>query len=169
VSWRSCGSGCSWLVIIYGLPRLTKRGLPSNLVAIVVHRRDSPHGVAQLPFPGWGDLANFLRTCQSFAIPTISAAFFLQLAIILPTALAHLVCWAAAVVSHSQIVVEGLVDESSDYEAESQAQGIATSLPACLAAWQVRGMIGPECDQHRIPAVATASPPSQAGVSLLIL
>ena len=151
------------LVIIYGLPRLTKR-VPSTLVAIVVIGVIAE--VWQLPVPRVGDLGQLPSNLPVFAIPTITASFD-SLAIILPTALA--ISFVGLMQSFlTANVVEGLVDEDSDYEAEARAQGIANIVAGLFGGMAGAGMIGQSViniesgGRYRLSTLT-------AGVSLLIL
>jgi len=154
--WLLLGLG-----VIYGLPRLTKR-VPSTLVAIVVIVRDR-RGVAVAVAAGGEIWANFLRTCQSCysgRSPLLSTAS----ATSCPQRWPISVCCGAAVVSHKPMWWKGLGGlKTRIMEAESQGSGHRpTSLPACLAAWQVAGHDWPGVSTSN-PAVATASPPHKQG------
>jgi sulfate permease, SulP family len=108
------------LLIIYGLPRLTKL-VPSTLVAILVIS-----GLAewlQLPIPRVGDLGQLPSNLPVFQIPAIFGSWATW-GIILPTALA--ISFVGLLQSFlTANVVEDMLDQEADYEAEARAQGVA--------------------------------------------
>ncbi len=151
------------LVIIYGLPRLT-RLVPATLVAIVTISVIAE--VWQLPVPRVGDLGDLPSRLPVFVIPSVFGSFD-TLGIILPTALAiSLVGLLQSFLTAN--VVEDLVDEDADYEAEARAQGIANITAGLFGGMAGAGMIGQTViniesgGRHRLSTLT-------AGLGLLIL
>jgi len=151
------------LVIIYGLPRLT-RVLPSTLVAILVISVIAE--VWQLPVPRVGDLGGLPSSLPVFRIPEVFSSFD-TLGIILPTALA--ISFVGLLQSFlTANVVDDLVDDDADYEAEARAQGIANITAGLFGGMAGAGMIGQSViniqsgGRHRLSTLT-------AGVGLLIL
>jgi sulfate permease, SulP family len=125
------------LVIIYGLPRLTTL-VPATLVAIVVISVIAE--VWQLPVPRVGDLGALPSSLPVFSIPPAFASFD-TLGIILPTALA--IAFVGLLQSFlTANVVEGMLDEDANYEAEARAQGIANITAGLFGGMAGAGMIG---------------------------
>jgi len=110
------------LVIIYGPSLASTKRVPSPWWDCG-DKRDR-RGVAVCRCPRVGDLANFLRTCQSFAIPTNHRFFRQPQAIILPKRWRSR-CWAAASRFSQPCGWIGLVDEDSDYKTKARGSGIA--------------------------------------------
>lgn len=125
------------LAIIYGLPRLT-RLVPSTLVAIITISVIAE--VWQLPVPRVGDLGELPGSLPVLSVPEAFASLD-TLGIILPTALAiSLVGLLQSFLTAS--VVEDLLDEDADYEAEARAQGIANITAGLFGGIAGAGMIG---------------------------
>ena len=151
------------LVIIYGLPRLT-RLVPSTLVAILVIS-----GLAewwQLPIPRVGDLGQLPSALPVFALPEVFASPDTW-GIILPTALAiSLVGLLQSFLTAS--VVEDRLDEDADYEAEARAEGVANIVAGLFGGMAGAGMIGQSVinlesgGRYRLSTLT-------AGVGLLVL
>ncbi|WP_261352347.1 MULTISPECIES: SulP family inorganic anion transporter [unclassified Synechococcus] len=151
------------LAIIYGLPRLTKL-VPSTLVAIVGISVIAE--VWQLPVPRVGDLGVLPTSLPVLAIPSVFGSFD-TLGIILPTALA--ISFVGLLQSFlTANVVEDLLDEDSDYEAEARAQGIANIIAGLFGGMAGAGMIGQSViniesgGRYRLSTLT-------AGVGLLVL
>ncbi|MEB3172662.1 MAG: SulP family inorganic anion transporter [Cyanobacteriota bacterium] len=151
------------LLIIYLLPRLTKL-VPSTLVAIVVIS-----GLAealQLPIPRVGDLGQLPSSLPAFRIPEVFGSLNTW-GIILPTALA--ISFVGLLQSFlTANVVEDLLDEDADYEAEARAQGFANITAGLFGGMAGAGMIGQSVinlqsgGRYRLSTLT-------AGVGLLVL
>jgi len=151
-----------------------KRRLPAGW-AIVVDRVMRPRWLAVCRFGRgreiWGQ---FLEACPVVRIRDRCTASFRQPPIILgapPTSVANsrsVGCCRSC--SRQANVVEGLVDEDSDYEAESQARASPNIVAGLVCGgWQVHGMIGQSVNTSN-PAVADRlSTLTGRGLSLLIL
>jgi sulfate permease, SulP family len=151
------------LVIIYQLPRLT-RVVPSTLVAILVIS-----GLAewwQLPVPRVGDLGRLPTNLPVFQIPEVFSSFD-TLGIILPTALA--ISFVGLLQSFlTANVVEDMLDQEANYEAEARAEGIANITAGLFGGMAGAGMIGQSVinlesgGRYRLSTLT-------AGIGLLIL
>nr|WP_254969356.1 SulP family inorganic anion transporter [Cyanobium sp. CH-040] len=151
------------LVIIYGLPRLTKV-VPSTLVAIITISAIAE--AWQLPVPRVGDLGELPSSLPALRIPEVFGSFD-TLGIILPTALA--ISFVGLLQSFlTASVVEDLLDEDADYDAEARAQGIANITAGLFGGMAGAGMIGQTViniesgGRHRLSTLT-------AGVGLLVL
>ena len=172
-SLAATGQSISWpwvwalvalgLLIIYLLPRLTKL-VPSTLVAILVIS-----GLAewlQLPIPRVGDLGQLPSSLPVFQIPAVFGSWATW-GIILPTALA--ISFVGLLQSFlTANVVEDMLDQEADYEAEARAQGFANITAGLFGGMAGAGMIGQSVinlnsgGRHRLSTLT-------AGVGLLIL
>ncbi|MGB5134852.1 MAG: SulP family inorganic anion transporter [Prochlorococcaceae cyanobacterium] len=151
------------LAIIYGLPRLT-RVVPSTLVAIITISVIAE--LWQLPVPRVGDLGELPTSLPVFSLPAVFGSFD-TLGIILPTALA--ISFVGLLQSFlTASVVEDLLDEDADYEAEARAQGVANITAGLFGGMAGAGMIGQTViniqsgGRYRLSTLT-------AGVGLLIL
>ncbi len=172
-SLAATGQSISWpwvwglvalgLLIIYGLPRFTKL-VPSTLVAILVIS-----GLAewlQLPIPRVGDLGQLPSSLPLFQIPEVFSSWATW-GIILPTALA--ISFVGLLQSFlTANVVEDMLDQEADYEAEARAQGFANITAGLFGGMAGAGMIGQSVinlnsgGRYRLSTLT-------AGVGLLIL
>ncbi|RAL23146.1 sodium-independent anion transporter [Lujinxingia litoralis] len=125
------------LVIIYGLPRLT-RALPSALMGIVL--------VTALVFTtGWelktvGDMGTITRTLPMFALPQVP--FNLEtLRIIFPYALTLAMVGMLESLLTAQLLDE-MTDTRSDKNQEIRGQGIANAIAGCFGGMAGCAMIG---------------------------
>ena len=125
------------LLIIYGLPRLTK-SVPSALVAIVVMTALSismGFGVQTV-----GDMGAISRTLPVFALPDIELSVA-TLMIILPYSLTlALVGMLESLLTAS--IVDEMTQTKSDKNKELRGQGIANSITGCFGGMAGCAMIG---------------------------
>ena len=146
-SLAATGQSISWpwvwglvvlgLLIVYLLPRFTKL-VPSTLVAILVIS-----GLAewwQLPIPRVGDLGQLPSRLPVFQVPEVLGSWA-NWGVILPTALA--ISFVGLLQSFlTANVVEDMLDQEADYEAEARAQGFANITAGLFGGMAGAGMIG---------------------------
>ena len=125
------------LVIIYGLPRLTK-SIPSALVAIIVVTAiciAMGFGVQTV-----GDMGTITRELPFFALPSIELSFQ-TLMIILPYSLTlALVGMLESLLTAS--IVDEMTQTKSDKDKELRGQGIANAITGCFGGMAGCAMIG---------------------------
>ncbi len=125
------------LVIIYGLPRITK-AVPSPLVALFVMTTAAIS--LGIEVPTVGDMGELPTTLPIFALPQVP--FTLEtLRIVLPTSLTMAVVGLLASFLTASLVDE-LTDTPSDKNREAKGQGIANIITSFFGGMAGCGMIG---------------------------
>lgn len=125
------------LVIIYGLPRLTK-AVPSPLVALFV--MTTAVITLGIDVPTVGDMGELPTTLPMFALPQVPFTFE-TLRIVLPYSLTMaLVGLLASFLTAS--LVDELTDTPSDKNQEAKGQGIANIITSFFGGMAGCGMIG---------------------------
>lgn len=135
--WVVYGLLAATLVIIYGLPRLTK-AVPSALVAIVVITAVAIFG--GLGVNTVGDMGAITRELPVFALPDIELSLQ-TLMIILPYSLTlALVGMLESLMTAS--IVDEMTETKSDKNKELRGQGIANTITGCFGGMAGCAMIG---------------------------
>jgi len=151
------------LVIIYGLPRLTK-AVPSPLVAIVVLSALAIFGGLDLPTVG--DMGELPSALPSFGLPSVP--FSLEtLGIILPYAITLALVGLLESLLTAQLL-DDLTDTDSDKNLESRGQGIANIFTGFIGGMAGCAMIGQSMINHRTGGRTRLSTLA-SGVFLLVL
>jgi SulP family sulfate permease len=151
------------LVIIYGLPRITK-AVPSPLVAIVVLT-----GVAMsmgLTLPTVGDMGALPSTLPGIALPAVPFTIA-TLRIIAPFALTLAMVGLLESLLTAQLL-DDLTDSDSDKDVESRGQGIANIFTGFLGGMAGCAMIGQSMINHKSGGRTRLSTLA-SGVFLLVL
>ncbi len=151
------------LVIIYGLPRLTK-AVPSPLVAIVVLSITAI--TMGINLPTVGDMGDLPSTLPFLALPDVPFALE-TLQIILPFSLTLAFVGLLESLLTAQLL-DDLTDTDSDKNVESRGQGIANIATGFLGGMAGCAMIGQSMINHRSGGRTRLSTLA-SGVFLLIL
>ncbi|MBE9155599.1 SulP family inorganic anion transporter [Nodosilinea sp. LEGE 06152] len=125
------------LVIIYGLPRVTK-AVPSPLVALFVMTTAAIS--LGIDVPTVGDMGELPTTLPVFALPQVPLTLE-TLRIVLPTSLTMAVVGLLASFLTASLVDE-LTDTPSDKNREAKGQGIANIITSFFGGMAGCGMIG---------------------------
>jgi SulP family sulfate permease len=150
------------LIIIYGLPRLTK-AVPSPLVAIIVLTTVTI--AAGWDVPTVGDMGTLPDTLPRLALPLVPLNFA-TLEIILPYAFA--LSFVGLMESFlTANVIDDLTDTSSDKNQEAVGQGIGNIVAGCFGGMAGCAMIGQSVINVRSGGRTRLSSLS-AGVFLLV-
>jgi SulP family sulfate permease len=151
------------LVIIYGLPRLTK-AVPSPLVAIAVITGAAM--VMNLDVPTVGDMGDLPSTLPWVALPELPFAFG-TLTIILPVAFTLALVGLLESLLTAQLL-DDLTDSESDKNREARGQGIANVSTGFLGGMAGCAMIGQSMINFRSGGRTRLSTLA-SGVFLLVL
>jgi SulP family sulfate permease len=150
------------LVIIYGLPKITK-AVPSALVAIVIMTIIAI--TFQLPLRTVGDMGQLPKTIPFFALPQVPLNFEM-LKIIFPYSLG--IAFVGVLESLlTATLLDDLTETSSDKNKECKAQGIANFVTGFFGGMAGCGMIGQSVINFRSGGKGRLSS-FAAGVLLLI-
>ena len=151
------------LVIIYGLPRITK-AVPSPLVAIVVLA-----GITMtfgLDLPTVGDMGELPSALPGFGLPDVPFSFE-TLQIIAPYSITLALVGLLESLLTAQLL-DDLTDTDSDKNRESRGQGIANVFTGFIGGMAGCAMIGQSMINHRTGGRTRLSTLA-SGVFLLIL
>ena len=151
------------LLIIYGLPRITK-SVPSPLVAIVVLAGIAMFGGLDLPTVG--DMGELPSALPGFGLPDIPFTFE-TLRIILPYAITLTLVGLLESLLTAQLL-DDLTDTDSDKNVESRGQGVANIFTGFLGGMAGCAMIGQSMINHRTGGRTRLSTLA-SGVFLLVL
>ena len=151
------------LLIIYGLPRITK-AVPSPLVAIVVLA-----GFAMrfdLALPTVGDMGDLPSSLPVLALPDVPFGFE-TLGIILPYAITLALVGLLESLLTAQLL-DDMTDSDSDKNVESRGQGVANIATGFIGGMAGCAMIGQSMINHRSGGRTRLSTLA-SGVFLLVL
>ena len=161
--WMNLAFIAAGLVIIYGLPRLT-RAVPSPLVAIVLL------AVAAIAFdlrlPTVGDMGDLPSSLPIPGLPDVPFSFD-TLRIVLPFAITLALVGLLESLLTAQLL-DDLTDTDSDKNVESRGQGIANVATGFLGGMAGCAMIGQSMINHRTGGRTRLSTLA-SGVFLLVL
>jgi len=151
------------LVVIYGLPRITK-AVPSPLVAIVVLSAVAMWGGLDLPTVG--DMGELPSALPSFGWPDVPFSME-TLRIVLPYSITLTFVGVLESLLTAQLL-DDLTDTDSDKNVESRGQGIANIFTGFVGGMAGCAMIGQSMINHRTGGRTRLSTLA-SGVFLLIL
>ena len=151
------------LVIIYGLPRITK-AVPSPLVAIVAITGAAM--IWHLDLPTVGDMGELPGSLPFVALPQLPLAFE-TLSIIFPVALTLALVGLLESLLTAQLL-DDLTDTNSDKNTEARGQGIANVATGFLGGMAGCAMIGQSMINYRSGGRTRLSTLA-SGVFLLVL
>ena len=161
--WINLGFIAAGLMIIYGLPRLTK-AIPSPLVAIVLLAVGAI--VFDLRLPTVGDMGDLPSALPSFGVPDVPFSFE-TLRIVFPYAVTLALVGLLESLLTAQLL-DDLTDTDSDKNVESRGQGIANIATGFLGGMAGCAMIGQSMINHRTGGRTRLSTLA-SGVFLIVL
>ena len=151
------------LVIIYGLPRITK-AVPSPLVAIVAITGAAM--IWKIDLPTVGDMGDLPDSLPFVALPDLPLGFD-TLSIIFPVALTLALVGLLESLLTAQLL-DDLTDTDSDKNTEARGQGVANVATGFLGGMAGCAMIGQSMINHRSGGRTRLSTLA-SGVFLLVL
>ena len=161
--WMNLAFIAAGLVIIYGLPRLTK-AVPSPLVAIVLLAVAAT--AFDLRLPTVGDMGDLPSSLPIPGLPDVPFSFD-TLRIVLPFAITLALVGLLESLLTAQLL-DDLTDTDSDKNVESRGQGIANVATGFLGGMAGCAMIGQSMINHRTGGRTRLSTLA-SGVFLLVL